>query len=101
MIKFTVILLIMKAASTVAGIFLIRSLLSCGNRKETVFTEMAASKTHIDFRNDIKEDEDYNVLTFEYIYNGGSVAVGDVNNDCLPDIYLTANMGPDKPHLNK
>ncbi len=62
---------------------------------------MPASKTHIDFRNDIKEDEDYNVLTYEYIYNGGGVAVGDVNNDGLPDLYFTANMGPDKLYLNK
>lgn len=97
----------MKAASTVAGIFLIAGsgLLSCGtptnDKGATVFTEMPASKTHIDFRNDIKEDEDYNVLTYEYIYNGGGVAVGDVNNDGLPDLYFTANMGPDKLYLNK
>jgi len=62
---------------------------------------MPASATHIDFRNDIKEDEDYNVLTYEYIYNGGGVAVGDVNGDGLPDLYFTANMGPNKLYLNK
>ncbi|HEY6899496.1 MAG TPA: CRTAC1 family protein, partial [Puia sp.] len=83
------------------GLFLISSLVSCRTKKETVFTELSASETHIDFRNDIKEDEDYNVLTYEYIYNGGGVAVGDVNGDGLPDLYFTANMGPDKLYLNK
>lgn len=95
----------MKAATAWVGIFLIGSLFSCGHTandgREKVFTELAASKTHIDFRNDITEDENYNVLTYEYIYNGGGVAAGDVNNDGLPDLYFTANMGSDKLYLNK
>ena len=44
---------------------------------------MSSSRTHIDFRNDIKEDENYNIPTYEYLYNGGGVAVGDINNDGL------------------
>jgi len=80
---------------------LISSLLSCGKKKRTLFTEMPSSQTGINFRNDIIESEDYNVLTYEYIYNGGGVAVGDVNNDGLPDIYFTSNMGPNKLYLNK
>lgn len=76
-------------------------LLSCGSKKNTLFTEVPAAQTHIDFRNDIQETEDYNVLTYEYIYNGGGVAVGDVNGDGLPDLYFTSNMGPDKLYLNK
>jgi hypothetical protein len=91
----------MKLVVAGIGLFLVGSLLSCGNKKETVFTEIPASQTHIDFRNDIKENVDYNVLTYEYIYNGGGVAVGDVNGDGLPDVYFTANMGPDKLYLNK
>lgn len=67
----------------------------------TLFTELPASTTHIDFRNNIKENEDYNILTYEYLYNGGGVAVGDVNGDGLPDIYLTGNMTPNRLYLNK
>ncbi len=65
------------------------------------FTEVPASQSHIDFRNDIKENEDYNILTYEYLYNGGGVAVGDLNNDGLPDIMFTGNMVSNKLYLNK
>jgi hypothetical protein len=83
------------------GSVLISTLLSCGNKKKNLFTEMPADQTGINFRNDITESEDYNVLTYEYIYNGGGVAVGDIDNDGLPDIYFTSNMGPNKLYLNK
>ena len=83
-----------------ALIILMGCLWSCKPKKQTLFTEMPADYTHIDFRNDIKEDENYNVLTYEYLYNGGGVAVGDVNGDGLPDIYLVSNMGPDRLYLN-
>ncbi len=66
-----------------------------------MFTEVSPSQSHIDFRNDIKEDENYNILTYEYLYNGGGVAVGDVNGDGLPDIIFTGNMTSNKLYLNK
>ena len=62
---------------------------------------MPSSATHINFRNDIKEDENNNILTYEYLYNGGGVAVGDVNNDGFTDVMFTANTMPNKLYLNK
>ena len=58
--------------------------LSCKQEPNTLFTEVAPSHSNINFTNAIKEDKDYNVLTYEYIYNGAGVAVGDLNNDGLP-----------------
>jgi hypothetical protein len=75
--------------------------LSCKQEPNTLFTEVAPSHSHIDFTNAIKEDKDYNVLTYEYIYNGAGVAVGDLNNDGLPDVMLTGNMTSNKLYLNK
>src|SRR6476620_6095220 len=71
------------------------------NERKTLFTAVAPSHSHINFRNDIKENKDYNILTYEYLYNGGGVAVGDLNNDGLADIMFTANMQPNKLYLNK
>lgn len=65
------------------------------------FSEMDAGNTGIKFRNDIVETEHNNILTYEYTYNGGGVAVGDVNNDGLTDIYFSGNSVPNKLYLNK
>ncbi|MDP4211412.1 MAG: VCBS repeat-containing protein [Bacteroidota bacterium] len=56
--------------------------------------------THIKFSNDLRESEDRNVLGYEYFYNGGGVAVGDINNDGLEDVFFTSNMGENKLYLN-
>lgn len=55
----------------------------------------------IDFQNTLTEDPNFNFLTFHYIYNGGGVAAGDINNDGLTDLYFTGNMVSDKLYLNK
>lgn len=68
---------------------------------QLLFTAIPSSHSHIDFRNDIQESEDYNILTYEYLYNGGGVATGDLNNDGLPDIVFTGNMTPNKLYMNK
>jgi len=76
--------------------------LSCKQQQSHgLFTEIPSAQSHIDFTNTIKEDKDYNILTYEYLYNGGGVAVGDVNNDGLTDIMFTGNMTPNKLYLNK
>ncbi|MGZ3950725.1 MAG: VCBS repeat-containing protein, partial [Flavisolibacter sp.] len=55
----------------------------------------------ISFSNEIKEDEAQNVLAYEYFYNGGGVAVGDINNDGLDDIFFTANLKSNTLYLNE
>ncbi len=55
----------------------------------------------ISFINKLTEDQNFNFLTFHYIYNGGGVAAGDINNDGLTDLYFVGNMVPDKLYLNK
>ena len=65
-----------------------------------MFQVLTAKETNIKFSNDINETENLNVLAYEYFYNGGGVAVGDINNDGLEDIFFTANMKPNKLFLN-
>ncbi|RFS14522.1 VCBS repeat-containing protein [Emticicia sp. C21] len=66
-----------------------------------LFTLLAPEKTHIDFQNIINEGLNTNVLMYEYFYNGGGVALGDVNSDGLDDIYFTSNMQSNHLYLNK
>ncbi|WP_308992366.1 VCBS repeat-containing protein [Mariniflexile litorale] len=55
----------------------------------------------IDFTNKLTETDSVNYFKYHYLYNGGGVAVGDINNDGLSDIYFTGNMVPNKLYLNK
>jgi len=64
------------------------------------FTDVSESSGII-FANNITESETQNIFTYEYMYNGAGVAVGDVNNDGLPDVFFTANQLPDQLYLNK
>lgn len=73
---------------------------SCKYAGNKMFTEISSSQSSIHFKNEIRETEEYNILTYEYLYNGGGVAVGDINNDGLPDIMFTGNMTPNKLYLN-
>lgn len=66
-----------------------------------LFTQLDSSSTGIIFRNDIAEDEHTNAMVYQYTYNGGGVAIGDVNNDGLDDIFFTANQRPNRLYLNR
>jgi hypothetical protein len=67
---------------------------------ETVFKLLDESETGIDFSNDLTYDNDFNVYKYRNFYNGGGVAIGDINNDGLPDIYFTSNQQQNKLYLN-
>jgi len=75
-------------------------LLSCSKPSDKLFTDVT-EETGIDFSNMLQESEQLHILNFEYMYNGGGIAVGDINNDGLQDIYFSANQQPDKLYLNK
>jgi len=77
-------------------------MISCsGDKEDTLFEQISAETSGISFRNDIKENNKLNILDYLYFYDGGGVAVGDINNDGLQDIYFTANQLPNKLYLNK
>lgn len=69
--------------------------------EEKLFTEMSPEQTHVDFINKVSDQETFNILTYRNFYNGGGVALGDINNDGLSDIFLTSNMEKNKLYLNK
>lgn len=62
---------------------------------------MESSQTGIDFENKLTETHTFNYFTYPYMYLGGGVSVGDINNDGLEDIFFTGNMVPNKLYLNK
>ncbi|MDQ3291161.1 MAG: VCBS repeat-containing protein, partial [Bacteroidota bacterium] len=67
----------------------------------TLFTLLPPEKTGVTFANTLTEGLNTNVLMYEYFYGGGGVAVGDLNNDGLQDLYFTANMATNRLYLNK
>tara|TARA_R110001583_G_scaffold103190_3_gene250340 strand:- start:729 stop:4037 length:3309 start_codon:yes stop_codon:yes gene_type:complete len=69
--------------------------------KKTLFTLLDNNKTNIHFSNNVKETLYFNFLNYSYIYNGAGIAVGDINNDGLQDLYFTSNQDSNKLYLNK
>ncbi len=72
-----------------------------GSKSASSFKLLDSDDTGIAFSNTVTDQEDFNILTFRNYYNGGGVAIGDVNNDGLQDIFFTANMAKNKLYLNK
>ena len=67
----------------------------------TVFTKVPSSVTNISFENTLENTDDFNIIEYLYFYNGGGVAIGDINNDGLPDIYFSSNQNANVLYLNK
>lgn len=72
-----------------------------GCSEPALFEKVSSSYTGIHFNNKVGENDSINPLDLEFLYNGGGVAVGDFNNDNLPDLYFTASLESNKLYLNK
>lgn len=69
--------------------------------ENSLFTKLESSKTGINFVNEVKNGKNMNIFKYRNFYNGGGVAIGDINNDGLSDVFFTSNLGENKLYLNK
>ena len=86
------------AASLVLFIFCVSS---CKKKTETLFVLHPPEDTGVEFANDVQETDSFNILSYEYIYNGGGVGIADFNNDGLQDVFFSGNQVPNALYLNK
>src|SRR5882724_1793318 len=83
-------------------LYLLSLILYSCNQPDKIFKSLTSSQTHIQFANNLEDRQNLGILNYIYYYNGGGVAIGDINNDGLPDIYFTSNSkGHNKLYLNK
>ena len=74
---------------------------SCSNDGDHLFKLVPPEESGIDFINEVNEKDTINILTVQYMYHGGGVAIGDFNNDSLSDIFFSGNMVSNRLYLNK
>lgn len=84
--------------------FLLLILISCQKKEEstpTLFQLLTSEQTGIDFENQLSYTEAVNPYTFRNFYNGAGVALGDINQDGLIDIFFSGNQTSNKLYLNQ
>src|SRR5690606_32132912 len=69
--------------------------------KDTLFEKVDPKVSNVAFENKLTFSNEFNIYTYRNFYNGGGVALGDINNDGLIDIYFTGNLEPNRLFLNK
>jgi len=86
-----------------ASYFLILLVFSagCSKKSSKLFQLLSEKQTGITFSNDILEDEYFNIISYEYLFNGGGLGIGDFNNDGLQDIFFCGNMVSNRLYLNQ
>src|SRR5690348_5498365 len=79
---------------------LLYAVLGSCNKPSTLLFSLQEN-TGINFQNKVIDSKNDNSFYFRNFYNGGGVALGDINNDGFPDVLFTSNMGENKLYLNK
>ncbi|MDO7172948.1 CRTAC1 family protein [Mariniflexile sp. AS56] len=95
-----------RALNLVTFLFILMLFFNCEKEKKEasikkIFNTLDASVSGIDFSNTLTENDSLNYFTYSYLYMGGGVAVGDINNDGLKDVFFTGNQVSNKLYLNK
>jgi hypothetical protein len=90
-----------RTSYTILAVCLFCACVSNKEKSGTLFSAIQAEQTGIRFENTVHDTDTLNILDYLYYYNGGGVAIGDINNDGLADIYFTSNQGSNKLYLNK
>ncbi|MEN9685954.1 MAG: hypothetical protein RLZZ28_1740, partial [Bacteroidota bacterium] len=81
-------------------------LFSCSNAVNNpdelpLFSLLTPDQTGISFANNVTDSKAMSILNYHNFYNGGGVAIGDINKDGMPDIFFSSNQGDNKLYLNK
>ncbi|TVZ52906.1 VCBS repeat-containing protein [Dokdonia sp. Hel_I_53] len=94
-----------KNSHTIIGLLICCFFLSCNTDKSEastkLFSLLDSKETGIDVINKVVNTNEINIFKYRNFYNGGGVAIGDINNDGLADIYFTVNSGENYLYLNK
>lgn len=69
--------------------------------QDLTFHQLSPKNTGIDFNNKVVDTREFNIFNYRNFYDGGGVAIGDINNDGKPDIFFTSNQGKNQLYLNK
>ena len=80
----------------------ILALSGCTSRPSSpLFELIPPERTQIDFQNTLGYDYDFNVYRYRNFYNGGGVALGDINGNGRLDVFFTGNQTPNRLYLNE
>src|SRR5688572_11208440 len=73
---------------------------ACNDEKQ-LFKKHESTVSGVVFKNTLNPTDDFNIIDYLYFYNGGGVAIGDINGDELPDLFFSGNQVKNKLYLNK